>query len=287
MGEIRLAKGLSDVALQDIRELEKACCAHEKLNMKLNWDMLERRPAGEVNDFLYYEKDRLIGFLGLYDIDRTSLNIEMTGMVHPEFRQRGLFKELFGLAKQECINRKARRILLIAEKSSKEGIGFEKSAGAAYVYSEYRMRFEGTAAPEIQSLGITLRKAEPRDSAELSHMDQIGFSPKEDKPEDNTPCEAVHSSYLAELDGKPIGKIGMLLDGTDGYIFGFVILPEYRRKGYGRVVLSLAMKKLLREQAIASIILEVAVENERALLLYKSCGFEEITVYDYYEIGLS
>lgn len=35
-----------------------------------------------------------------------------------------------------------------------------------------------------------------------------------------------------------------------------------------------------------AILLEVAIENEKALLLYKSCGFKEITVYDYYEIIL-
>lgn len=286
MGEIRLAKGFSNRELQDIQELEKACCNHEKLNMKLNWDMLENRPTSEANDILYYEKDRLIGFLGLYDIDRKSLNIEMTGMVHPEFRQRGIFKELFRLAKQECMNRKAGRILLIAEKSSTEGICFVKSTGAKYAYSEYRMKFEGTAIPEIPSLGITLQKAELKDSSELRHMDQMGFGLKEDEPANNASFEAVHSSYLAELDGKCIGKIGVLMDGKDGYIFGFVIKPEYRRKGYGKVVLSLAMQKLLREQGIDSIILEVAVENERALLLYISCGFAEITVYDYYEIVL-
>lgn len=286
MGNILLAKELSNRELEDIRKLENECCKDEPLNMKLNWDMLTTRPAGETNDFMEYDQDQLIGFLGLYDIERKSPDIELTGMVHPEHRCWGIFHELFILAKQECNNRKKKRILLITERHSSGGKGFVNSVGSKYSFSEYRMKFTGTTVPEFPSFGITLRKAESTDYPELQALDKIGFGSDEDEDPKNFFVDVNHSIDIAEVEGKCIGKIGTLMDGKDGYIFGFVIKPEYRRRGYGRAVLSLAMLKLISEQMINTILLEVAVENERALPLYTSCGFKEVTVYDYYEIKI-
>lgn len=42
----------------------------------------------------------------------------------------------------------------------------------------------------------------------------------------------------------------------------------------------------LLARRINSTFLEVAVANERALTLYKSSGFKENSIYNYYEIGL-
>ena len=241
MSKLLLASGLSDDKLQSIRELEKACCQYEKLNMKLNWDMLEKRSYEEVNDILYYDDNRLIGFLGLYDIKQKSKEIEITGMVHPDYRRRGVFKELFNTAKQECINRKVERILLITERSSDAGRSFVKFTGSQYSFSEYRMKFDEAMIPDFSNIGIMLRKAEFRDYPELIHLDTLCFDLPEEKIENSHSSDAYDSTYIAEMDGKVIGKIGALMEGKDGYIFGFCIKPEYRRRGYGRAVLKLSL----------------------------------------------
>lgn len=282
MGDLILARDLQDSELQSIHELEKECCRYEKLNMKLNWDMLEKRSFDENNDFLYYEENKLIGFLGLYDIHQNSKEIEITGMVHPDYRRTGIFKELFDTARQECIDRGAERILLITERSSDTGTGFAKSTGAQYSFSEYRMKFEEETVLAFTKAGVTLRKVEHVDYAELIHLDAICFDLSEENVDTGYSTDAYNSTYVAELKGEIIGKIGFLMDGDDGYIFGLGIKPEYRGRGYGREVLSLMLLKLLSRQ-IKTVLLEVAVKNERALSLYKSCGFKEITVYDYYE----
>ena len=277
------ARGLSNDELQDIRELEKACCKYDELEMKLNWDMLSNRSTDEANDFLYYDGNKLIGFLGLYDIEQKSKEIEIMGMVHPDYRRRGIFKELFNAAKQECIARRVRRILLITERSSDAGTSFVKFTDAQYSCSEYRMTFDESNVPSLPTLGITLRKAESRDYLELLHLDALCFGLVEEEVGNRDFDNVYHSTYVAELEGKFIGKIGVLMEGSDGYIFGFGIKPEYRRRGYGREVLSSTLLKLLSEQ-VKTVLLEVAIKNEKALLLYKSCGFREITIYDYYEI---
>ena len=305
MGYIVLEKGLTKEQLQDILELEKAGSEFEKLDMKLNLEMLEQRSKEEINDFLYYEESKLVGFLGLYDIDKKANEIEITGMVHPKYRRRGIFTELFEAAKIECSNRDPKNLLLISEKSSVAGAGFINTTDAIYTFSEYRMRFEGSEVPDCKKAGITLRKADKKDRSELAKMDSEFFGKPEDeakgetevesevKPETETETEKNPQedysdnpdriTYIAELDGKTVGKIGTIIGGTGGYIFGVGILPEFRGRGYGRELLGLALNKLISER-IYNVILEVAVKNENALHLYKICGFKEVTVYDYYEI---
>lgn len=279
------ARGLSDDELQDIRELEKACCKYGELKMKLNWDMLANRSTDEVNDLLYYDGSRLIGFLGLYDIEQKSKEIEIMGMVHPDYRRTGIFKELFNAAQQECISRGARRILLITERSSDAGTSFAKLTGAQYSCSEYRMKFNESNVPRFTTPDLTLRKAESRDYLELIYLDELCFGLAEEEMENSSFDNIYNSTYVVELEGKFIGKIGVQMEGGDGYIFGFGIKPEYRRRGYGREVLSSILLKLLSEQ-VKTVLLEVAVKNEKALLLYKSCGFKVITIYDYYKMIL-
>ena len=137
MKEILIANGLSVEHLKHIKDLEMTCGSHERLSMKLNWDMLNTRSKEENNDFLYYENSQLIGFIGLYAFGPKPKEIELTGMVHPKYRQKGIFKSLFCEAKKECLSRKAERILIITERSSPSGIEFTKSIGAQYTFSEF------------------------------------------------------------------------------------------------------------------------------------------------------
>ena len=285
MGNIILARGLSEKELQDIRELENTCNLYEILNMKLNWDMLENRSSEETNDFLYYEGGKLIGFLGMYGFGSKAKEIEITGMVHPEFRCKDIFKLLFLNAKQECITRGAERILLITERASATGTYFVKCAGSIFSFSEFRMKFSEIEVPLSQNPRITFRKAEHRDNPELLQMDSLFFGSPVDEIDPIYLKERYDTSYVAELNGTIIGKIGVLMEGSDGYIFGFSIKPEYQKQGYGRELLSLTLKDMLSKK-INTAILEVAVKNDNALLLYKSCGFKEVTVYDYYEVKL-
>jgi len=66
-------------------------------------------------------------------------------------------------------------------------------------------------------------------------------------------------------------------------IYGFVVRPEYRGKGYGRQLLQEAIR-IIRDEGSQEIMLDVDVDNTNALGLYLSCGFEIKTTYDYYSL---
>lgn len=278
--------GLTEKMLTDIKELENECCSFEKLTMKLNWELLRTRSVQESNDFLYYLDDKLVGNLGLYGFGPKPKEIELTGMVHPDYRRRGIFSQLFREAKKECSSR-TKKILIITERCSSPGIVFSRSTDAQYSFSEYHMIFDKTAVPAFINHGITLRKADKNDSSALTKIDKMCFGEEEEASDENRSFadDPLRTQYVIESDGITIGKIGVITE-EEGYIFGFGIKPEYRGRGFGRAALSMTLEKLLALK-LSPVVLEVAVKNENALSLYKSCGFKEDTIYDYYELNIN
>ena len=63
---------------------------------------------------------------------------------------------------------------------------------------------------------------------------------------------------------------------------GVGVLPEYRGRGIGRAMITDALRRHFAENS-TPVMLEVAVQNNGALGLYESCGFETVTAYDYFE----
>ena len=132
--------------------------------------------------------------------------------------------------------------------------------------------------------GIFLRKASNLDIKEIEKLNTVLFGG--DKNEQISPeDEEINNNitYLIKLDEKVIGKIKVEKEEKKAFICGFGIYPEFRRKGYGRQALTETLN-IINKDSIYDIELDVAVENKKALNLYKFCGFEEKSLMNYYEI---
>ncbi|MHB1685055.1 MAG: GNAT family N-acetyltransferase, partial [Bacilli bacterium] len=115
-----------------VAQLATLCNQSDNITLKINYDTLRTRPDDEVNDFLYYEREELIGFLGLYQFN--SHEIEISGMVHPAYRRKGIFSALLSAAKQEVRQRGISKLIFINEMNSASGKSFLESLGAKYTF---------------------------------------------------------------------------------------------------------------------------------------------------------
>jgi len=98
-----------------------------------------------------------------------------------------------------------------------------------------------------------------------------------------------NTSLVAVVNGKVIGyaiaAIKLTKDGRALHLLNFAVDPEYRRRGIGRLMLR-TLEKLARKKGVRMIILEVSTQNDAAIRLYKSEGFEEVDVLkNYYPWG--
>ncbi len=287
-------QGLSEQELRDIRALADRCNAEDGITLKLNWEMLSERPAGVTNDFLMYEGEELIGFLAIYSFRLTE--VEISGMVHPQHRRKGVFTRLADAATDECRRRGIPKLIFICQERSASGKAFLEARGAVYSFSEHwmEMRVPDGQPPQVpdtlQAEALELRLAVEDDIEVLTELNRQGFDMSYEDARvfaENTVADKKEITYVAELGGKPIGKLAVRVDEGIAFIFGFCLLTEYRGRGCGREILVRAMERVYREGGIVRFELEVAADNPRALRLYESCGFRALNANDYYTIELS
>jgi ribosomal protein S18 acetylase RimI-like enzyme len=288
-------QGLTEEELQRIKLLAEVCNEDEGIRLKLNWDMLQERPAGETNDFLVYENGELVGFLGIYSFRSTEA--EISGMVHPQHRRKGIFTKLVQAAIRECRRRGIPKLIFICQQGSASGKAFLRALETTYAFSEYWMEMicsesdsDGTDFLERSDAPIRLRSSTAEDIEVLTELDVRGFDMTEEDAreyEEKTITAKNESTLVAELDGRAIGKLGVMLNEELAFIYGFCVLPERRGRGFGRQILAMTIDKVRHEKKLNRFQLEVAADNERALDLYESCGFRVKNVNDYYEMALN
>lgn len=286
-------QGFSEQELRDIRALADLCNAEDGITLKLNWEMLSERPAGVTNDFLMYEGEKLIGFLGIYSFRSTE--VEISGMVHPQHRRKGVFTRLADAATEECRRRGIPKLIFICQERSVSGKAFLEARGAVYSFSEHwmEMRVPDGQPPQVsdtrQVEALELRLATADDVEVLTELDMQGFDISYEDARvfvEKTVADGKENRYVAELGGKPIGKLAVRVDEGAAFIFGFCVLTEYRGRGCGREILARTMERVYREGGTVRFELEVAADNPRALGLYESCGFRVLNANDYYTIEL-
>lgn len=80
-------------------------------------------------------------------------------------------------------------------------------------------------------------------------------------------------SFILESSGQIRGVFLASYRADRGYIPLIVVHKEYRQQGYGKVILQKGLS-LLAEAGCLRVILEVLLDNERAVSLYRKEGFE-------------
>jgi ribosomal protein S18 acetylase RimI-like enzyme len=288
---IKLKEKLGTNEYTEINNLQEICFEEDKTTLKLEIDYKlsrsqeEDKSISNINEFMYYDEDMLIGYIGICEFGRGVM--EVNGMVHPGYRRRGVFKRLFSLVKDEWHKRESKKMLLLSDNNSVSGLGFIKSTGANHAHSEYEMFFKNDEQQRLTVKNVVLRKATNKDGREIAWQNSIYFHMEFNEadilmPEEEEKCGSY--IYMAEVNNKIIGKVHLEISDGVGGIFGLGVLPEYRKKGYGRDILVGAIEKL-KEKGSKEIMLQVEAKNSNALNLYKSCGFQETSTMNYYEMA--
>jgi ribosomal protein S18 acetylase RimI-like enzyme len=84
-------------------------------------------------------------------------------------------------------------------------------------------------------------------------------------------------------DGRVIGTARVHREDHRAGVYGFVIHPDLQGRGIGRDVLH-RMCRTARDAGATVVHLEVATDNDRALNLYTSLGFQPVITEDYYAL---
>jgi len=275
---------LTDTELTEIEHLMDICNTYEDLHMRFNW--LRTRPRSEeTHDFLYYEDAKLVGYLNISSYGTQEK--ELLGMVHPEHRRRGIFRILLMAASEECMRSGVQKLILVCEHASRSGLAFAASIGAHYDFSEHAMLLGDFQERRTVDEQIHVREAGAGDFEALVSIMATDLGDTEEAKFyvaqfSQRPGQCF---YLGTLNEQSAGCLRLDEMEDEVGIYGFVVRPEYRGRGYGRQILEAAIRTIHAE-GDKRITLEVETHNTNAIGLYRSCGFQVITTYDYYAFEL-
>ena len=276
---LQRASGLTSSQLQAIRELERVALEADGGRLKLEWGMLETRPTDEVQDFLWWDGPVLTGFLGLYS---NGSSAELTGMVAPAARRRGVASSLLAAGMEACAERRFTEVLLVVPRNSLAGAALARARDGRLDHSEHALTLHGEPAPGPTDPAITLRRAGPGDAELVSRLIESGFGhPAGELALD--PGSESEYTLLIDLAGVPVGTLRLTRHDDYGGVYGFVVDPAQQGRGIGRDVLRRACNEL-RASGARKVGLEVEVDNDRALGLYTSLGFVNVATEDYYSL---
>jgi ribosomal protein S18 acetylase RimI-like enzyme len=276
------ASGLSSRALAAIADLERRVVEADGGRLKLEWGRLRGRSGDRVEDLLWWEGDRLLGFLGLYGLGST---LELAGMVSPDARRRGIATALLDVAAPLYRERDYREVLLIVPRVSVGGQQMALDRGWPLDHSEHALWLSGRPTGGISDPGLSLRMAASSDLPVVSRMLDAGFGPQSLEDLARRMDEPDRHVLVIELHDSVVGTLSLYREEDEARIYGFVIDPPKQGRGIGGRALRRVCEQLSADGA-RRIGLEVAVDNDRALALYTSAGFEPVATEDYFALPL-
>lgn len=197
------ARGLAPEEVAEIRGLAEMCNALEGLDLTIDLHPAPR--PGETNQFLRYQDGVLAGYCSMYAGGDT----EMSGMVHPDYRRRGIGRELFNAARDEVIRRGA-RALLVCETGSPSGQPFVAALGLPRSMAEHRMELRRVPVPPPVDERFLLRRAEPEDVDTLARVSAEAFGDPLDRTRERvTQLIAAPNQcfYLGRFEQEPVGAL--------------------------------------------------------------------------------
>lgn len=281
-GLVALA-GLPPALLPEVQALAARCNRAEGLDLKLNL-IPERSTEAELADrFLYFEQGALVGFLGL---DGTP-EVELCGCVDPAYRRRGIGSLLLAAASEICKQRGLASVLVICEQASRSGKAFLAPLAAPIRSAEYRMRCAVSSWPPPRR-PLELREAGPGDLPALARIIGSAFGNPPEVVEQRIKADLLVGGqryFIGVSDGRPVSGLKLFFENGRAYVYAFGVAAELRGGGYGRATLVQTLE-MLRDGGWPEVLLEVDVDNEVALNLYRRCGFDIITQYDYHALDL-
>ena len=277
---------LGDDDLRAVAALEERVVAVDGGRLKLDRDGMRDRPDGAVEDFLWWQDDQLVGYLGFDTWGGRS--IELAGMVDPAARGRGIGTALLAAALRQCRGRDLEQALLIVPRPSEAGHRTARRAGATPSHAEHALVLRERPAPGPVDPRTTLRRATAADVPALTAVLTEAFGRP---PHDLAAVVAAPGdrTLVVEVDTEPVGTVRLTREHLEGRpaggVYGFAVAPRAQGRGVGRDVLRRVSAQLF-DEGLDRVGLEVAVENERALGLYTSVGFAPVSTEDYYSLPL-
>lgn len=277
-------------SLKPFYELAERCRAVDGYPVKLYWNLLEgRRHDPQALDYVYFAENNPTKPVGLLSVYYFQDAVEITAMVDPDYRNRGIFNQLLENAFKVLRLYYVKSYMLICHAKAHDLNTKCAMKGGVLHHSEIEMQGPRSLTCTSQQI-ITLQRGKPVDLDILIEIHQACFpgSLASIKERLNLMLsEPNRQTWLAKnAEGKWVGKLHMREDETAIFLHDLGVTPAFQRQGYAKSLLY-AWYQQYTFPTNKPILVDVLGDNEAALKLYLACGFTVTSHYNFWEFKLS
>jgi len=279
---IKALTTLGEQEMVGVSRLAYTCRQIDKIEFDLQTDKSLNYYKELKSWFLAYEGAELVGVLSIFEPLKSEA--EITGCVHPSYREKGIFTELCNAAKSELLSLGIHHMLFSVAGNSGPANQMIHKWNCTLKQSEYSMALPPDRRLQLPAHKIRVGRLGPELLDDMANISSAAFHETVDQAISmlaGSLSAIGRELYGAFAGDKLLGIVSVRIDEETAMINGFAVQPEYQGQGIGKDFM-LQLIQMLRERGLA-VRLDVDSENRPAYILYRDLGFEEISIHDYYE----
>ncbi|WP_133130662.1 GNAT family N-acetyltransferase [Legionella yabuuchiae] len=270
---------LNKKQLLELKQLQRACKVADQHIIPIYPHILIE-PRQKPSTFLYYENERLIGFVSAYFFYDNACEVAL--MVDPAFRRQKIASVLLASLLPFIDSEEVVQVIVSSTEKAKDS--WLPSWGFRYYESEYEMIRFSNEKIVLESPRLHFKKASIDDASFLCKADSLCFP---DYPHDiRTRILALlndraYRLVIASINEQPVGKAHIHWIREGAKLSDIAILPDLQAQGLGRELIAYCINYAL-DQKKPRLCLDVQTKNSHAIKLYARLGFEIETMCDYW-----
>lgn len=273
---------LDELTIQEMRALIKRSNVSENQDIELlmNADSWGNYESKGFVILAYNEQDQLSGILSA--IDLFGLNTyEWSVIVHPQYRRKGIGTSLVKGFINALDERGAVGDMALSF-NNHEGHKFLQKIGYEYSSSEATLRAKaqlGTLSKDIH-----VRPFENQDADTLIQLMHNGFG---DMPEETEELIAFNTTtlgrqiFIVEFNRQIVATVCLVENEKGIWVTAFTVEHSFRGQGIGTAILQWVKNYTVKKQR-STVLLDVEMDNLKALNVYINAGFSPLHQVDYF-----
>ncbi|WP_075618470.1 GNAT family N-acetyltransferase [Paenisporosarcina indica] len=229
---------------------------------------------------LAYAEDAVLGVFSAIDMIGIH-SYEWSGLVHPDFRRQGLGQALLSELQRNLELRGAESELALNVKESDSGSAFLHKVDYELNFSEATLKAESKSVEEHPNVDIIPFTTERE---QLTQILMNAFGDTQDEVHtmiDFNESNPTRHIFVAKVDNEVVGTVTAVEEGQNLWVTALATDPAHQGKGVGSALLAFAQAEGKR-RACQSVMLDVEIDNDKALSVYKKAGFQPLFQVDYY-----
>lgn len=251
-----------------LSELNRVCREYDKTFSGVETEPGYRPDRHFKSFFLYYEGEKLAGELFLFLTGENCA--EITAIVDPACRRRGIFTKLLGYACEELDRYGIKERFFVAEPDCRAAKGAIEHLGLVADHYELEMEYEDSVKENTGHIETDTGHKKTADTSKNSKAKNCSITFDADE---NT----YHAIIENSEDKAVISVANAYIAGPNVYIYGVETDERYRRQGYGRKIMAELIERLKEDLPGRNIRLQVSSLNNPAVEMYRNIGFKTVS----------